>query len=241
MEWKTVEFKESVKSIGQRLWANVHEAMPKQCLQCGLQTTQPHLLCQHCDQDLARLPQQDLLNLPAVAEHIKHKHLDALYSVMRYQYPVKNWLIALKYQQRLSRAKVLAYLVADYFIENGIADGADTIVTQVPVSLERWAERGFNQCYEILKHIDLSRHNYQPHLIFNLDSKRHQVGLKGRDRRVQKRAFLINPRVNVYGQRIVLFDDVITTGATVNAIAGELKKAGAREVVVITLAITLAK
>lgn len=66
-----------------------------------------------------------------------------------------------------------------------------------------------------------------------------QAGLKARERRTNVRqAFDVHPRwaERIKGKGIVLVDDVLTTGATAEACARALQKAGARHVDVLTLA-----
>jgi ComF family protein len=64
-----------------------------------------------------------------------------------------------------------------------------------------------------------------------------QTKLSGKKRRQNlKNAFQVNDKEVVKGKRVLLVDDVFTTGTTVNECAKVLKKAGAREVHVLTLA-----
>ena len=51
-----------------------------------------------------------------------------------------------------------------------------------------------------------------------------------------KGSFKVTDRSQVKGKRILLIDDVLTTGSTVETVAEQLKKAGAREVIVLTVA-----
>ena len=72
-------------------------------------------------------------------------------------------------------------------------------------------------------------------ILFKKRETQPQIGLSARDRRVNiKNAFEI--KGDIEGRRLLLVDDVITTGATVTECSKELLKAGAKEVVVIALA-----
>lgn len=106
----------------------------------------------------------------------------------------------------------------------------------VPLSLHDLRKRGFNQSLLVARH--LSRKKKGRLIIDGLSKVRDtapQVGLSARERqRNVKNAF--RAERNFSGMNILLFDDVMTTGATVRECSRQLLKAGAREVHVLTLA-----
>jgi ComF family protein len=112
------------------------------------------------------------------------------------------------------------------------------IIIPVPLHKKRLQQRGFNQALLLARaffpnqHLQinsriLERHRYtEP-----------QTSLSGEMRRRNlKNAFQVIDRQAVEGKRVMLVDDVFTTGTTVNECAKVLKKAGAKEVQVLTLA-----
>lgn len=103
----------------------------------------------------------------------------------------------------------------------------DWIVIPVPLSAERFRERGYNQAEWLSRRIPGYRH--APRWLERARSTAPQVG-QGRSERWDglHDAFRAKPRVA--GQRILLVDDVLTTGATLFWAAHALKTAGAREV-----------
>jgi ComF family protein len=109
-------------------------------------------------------------------------------------------------------------------------------IVPVPVSSRTLRERGFNQTL-LLSRI-LSRHLAIPLQMNLLLKKREtlpQIGLGAKERGKNLRnAFEVTGKLN--GQGIILLDDVMTTGATARECAKTLRKAGAGEVVVVTLA-----
>jgi len=109
-------------------------------------------------------------------------------------------------------------------------------VVPVPVTKRTLRERGFNQA--LLLSVVLSRHVRIPVYMDMLYKKRDtppQIGLGARERAGNlKNAFAVKGRV--HDLRLLLLDDVMTTGATVRECAKTLVKAGAREVVAVTLA-----
>jgi ComF family protein len=111
----------------------------------------------------------------------------------------------------------------------------------VPVPLHWWKRfrRGFNQSEDLAR--EVSRHTGVPVLAGLKRRKRTQTqaGLsQSARRRNVVTAFAANPRVVLAGKRLLIIDDVFTSGATANACATALKKAGASRVDILTLART---
>lgn len=133
--------------------------------------------------------------------------------------------------------KTLSELFYKTFLDSDFQD-ADLIIP-VPLSQKRLAERGFNQA-ELLAE-NLAK---QTGLIFDKTSLRRKLHIEkrraGMDRKSRlesvKNAFeVVSPRL-IEGQKILLIDDVFTSGATVSNCAKALKKAGAEKVYVLTVA-----
>ncbi len=133
--------------------------------------------------------------------------------------------------QRIKRLRSpLGELLADFDIA-----GIDAIIP-VPLSIKGLRERGFNQSLLLAK--NLSDRKRIPLLMDSLLKKsetRPQLGLSKNERRLNlKGAFRTNRKFT--GMRLLLIDDVMTTGSTVNECSKELLLAGAEEVTVLTLA-----
>jgi len=113
--------------------------------------------------------------------------------------------------------------------------GMDGIVP-VPLSIKRLRERGFNQ--SLLMGRVIAKEIRIPLLMDVLFKKKEtppQIGLSAKERLVNlKNSFEAKGKVR--DLRILLVDDVMTTGATVTECSKQLMRAGAREVVVLTLA-----
>jgi ComF family protein len=114
-----------------------------------------------------------------------------------------------------------------------------TRIIPVPLHPERQRERGFNQA-ATLGHA-LARLSRLPldewSLVRTLHTERHRTGMDAQARRESVRqAFQVERPRLIEGERILLIDDVLTTGATVSACAAALKAAGAEAVFVLTIA-----
>lgn len=117
-------------------------------------------------------------------------------------------------------------------------NSADLIVP-VPLHSERERERGFNQAVLLAR--ELARLSQLPldeySVVRRVHTERHRAGMDARSRRDSvAKAFAIRHPKLVAGRRVLLVDDVFTTGATVSACAAVLKEAAVAEVFVLTIA-----
>lgn len=114
-----------------------------------------------------------------------------------------------------------------------------TRLMPVPLHPERLRERGFNQaavlCQALARATGLTLDEWS--LERTVHTERHRAGMDARLRRESvEGAFNVRRPRLVRGQRVLLIDDVYTTGATVSACAAALRAAGADEVFVLTAA-----
>ncbi|RKP58795.1 ComF family protein [Pararobbsia silviterrae] len=167
-------------------------------------------LCGHC---IARLPA-----------------FDATVCVADYAEPADTLAIGLKFRAQLSLAGCFASCLAAR-IRSACAAPPDLIVA-VPLSDARLAARGYNQAWEIARR--LARAIDRPAIARGLARTRDtpaQSGLRGVDRwRNMRRAFVAHRPERMRGAHIGLVDDVMTSGATLDAAARALKRAGAARV-----------
>jgi ComF family protein len=114
------------------------------------------------------------------------------------------------------------------------------LVTWVPVSLPRRLRRGYDQALRLAR--DLSRLGGLP-LEGTLDKYRHNAEQSGtrsaEERRKNTRnVYRLRRGAEVTGKRVLLVDDIITTGSTLEEASRVLREAGAAEIVCVTLART---
>jgi len=161
-------------------------------------------------------------------------------SAVIYNDHVRSLVTGLKYSDRTD----LAPWMAKWMVTAGrdfFAETADMpIVVPVPLHPMRMLERRFNQSAELARHIaQTTKAPYHPELLTRPRATRQQVGLssKERERNVQG-AFKIpvDKKIDVAGRRILLIDDVYTSGATVKSAARALKRGGVKQVDVLTFA-----
>jgi len=101
------------------------------------------------------------------------------------------------------------------------------VITFVPVHFFRWYRRGFDQNEEILKHAGVSA-------LKLLERTRHTPPMAGLGREERLRnvsgSFRIKEGLGLEGKRVLVFDDVVTTGSTATEVARILRDSGAKRV-----------
>ena len=156
----------------------------------------------------------------------------------RYISPLKEAVCLFKYQGKVSLARPLATLLLRAWPSWRMPGGEFDIVLPVPLHPARLQERQYNQSH--LLAFPLSRELGLPLSCTSLVRVRQtipQTSLKRTDRlKNLRRSFAVTQARALRGKRVLLIDDVFTTGTTVNECAKTLRKAGASHVYVVTLA-----
>ncbi len=111
------------------------------------------------------------------------------------------------------------------------------VLVPMPIHPAREAERGFNQAEALAEELKSISGLRVERLVARHKKTEKQAGLSSRERRLNVRdAFAVPDARRVRGKRILLIDDVLTTGASANSCALALKKAGASTVALLALA-----
>lgn len=183
------------------------------CKRCGRSTTVPTDVCPDCAEFDA--------------------HFDMARSTFYYAPPVDGLIRKLKYDNRRYLAEVLALMMQDTLVKY-FPDAE--IVTWVPMSQKAQRERGYNQAQLIAE--KLAALVGLPALPLAVKSRPtdNQVRLGREERQKNLVGSFTADRDVTEGRIVLLVDDVLTTGATADAMAVALKKAGAVKVYVLTAA-----
>lgn len=224
-------------SVKEFIYHHLNKLLPSACILCGERST-THF-CHHCQQDLPILSH----HCPKCAEILPFSAdacgrcltnpppFDLTYALFPYEKPIINLIIALKFQHKLQYANVLAHCLITkiqqaWYKNQPLPD----IIIPVPLHPLRLRERGFNQALEIAK--PLGKALKLPIDINGLTRIKHtsaQSHLSAKARLLNvKNAFIASS--DYTGLTIALFDDVVTTGHTVNACSDALKMNGAKSV-----------
>jgi ComF family protein len=212
------------------LRALLEQLCPEFCPRCGRKSGDG--FCRECRQDFPRIESPcSRCGLPSPCGPCPALRadwrLDALRAPFAYGPPLARHLRNLKYRGQRHLGSALGRLLAAE-IEPAAA-GVDAIVA-VPLHRRRLRSRTFNQAAEIADTV--ARRLDKPMLFAGvrriLDTQPQTELNRARRLRGPSRAFRVDPGLN--GMRIAIVDDVITTGATVNALCRALKGAGATAV-----------
>ena len=230
-----------VKPLAVALRDAVDAAMPQRCLLCG-GTCGGAPVCDACGDELPRLPSTSCPQcaLPSPGGHcgrcLRHPPaFDASRALLGYAFPADRLVQALKYRGRLGLASYFSRLVVGAWPPPAV----DCVVA-VPMHARALRERGFNQAMELARPLarawDLPLF---PDALRRVGDGPPQASLAGRARRRNVRgAFVCDERLA--DRAVLVVDDVMTTGATLDAIARCVRRAGAKRVENLVVARTLA-
>jgi ComF family protein len=223
------------------------QLLPTACIAC--QGFQRSSLCDRC---LNQLRDEGLLNyqccyqcgITLQASEIAQQRcmqcqtfqpcFDETYCLDRYDGLLQTPLHELKYQKRIAFANALGR-TWNLLLSKELEDISADYLLPVPLSIEKLAQRGFNQSWEIAKQIRcrghiqktpyvLQRHHYAEHQAGSTLSNRH-LAIQG--------MFYVEERYiqQLANKTVIVFDDVMTSGATLNEIARILKDNGVSRVI----------
>lgn len=160
-----------------------------------------------------------------------------------YEGGLRELIHLLKYEQVRPAAAVLGRMLHQAMANLNIPEETTAVMIPVPLHAKKARQRGFNQAELIARAaLKLSGKGMLlcPRPIERLRETKSQIGLTSHQRRENMRgAFAVTKPHEVYGREIVLVDDVYTTGTTVSECARVLKRAGASNVLIATVARTL--
>jgi ComF family protein len=220
-----------------------HALLPPLCLLCGAPGgDQP--VCPDCQADLPLLPTPCCpvcLEATAQGERcgaclVHPPCFERVFALYRYAFPVDRLIHDLKYGSRFALARWWGYELAR---ELAPVAGVIHRVMPLPLHVERLSGRGYNQALELAR--VLSRVLETPLDIRHLEKCRatppQSQSSAAERRRNLRNAFVCH--ADLRGQRVLLVDDVMTTGATLSEAARVLKQRGAVEVWAAVVARTL--
>jgi len=195
--------------------------------------------CSKCSKPLS-LPEisQGLPSLVCLECQKNHPHFKKVFVPTLYEGVIREAIHLLKYEGKVGVLRGIKRVMEIYFTHNHLLFSRFDLVVPVPLHRRRLRERGFNQA-ELLARIIARYFNLKlvKDNLKKIRSTRSQTELNKEERRKNvKGAFKVKDKIPFRDKAVLLVDDVYTTGATVGEIAKVLKRAGAKEIYVFTLA-----
>jgi ComF family protein len=228
-----------------KLWNNFLELIvPPACLVCGNRIEdRTQVICEFCEAKLSLIGEgtcpvcgSENKELPCEVCLEGQFEFDSARSIFRYIGPIRELIHILKYEGYTYPAGYFALPIAE-LIESEPSLKNHDYICAVPLHRVRKRERGYNQtdliAYAVSKLICMPYLNPVTRRINTFSqtllSKEHRIAnLSG--------AFTVKHKDQVTGKKIILIDDVFTTGSTLNEIAKTLRAAGAKKISTITVA-----
>lgn len=221
--WKENNWKEKILDF----------IFPRKCAFCNCRIKEDYT-CKKCKKNLEYIciPETNLIEENKREKSKREKNqFDSCFCSYFYEGIIREKILAFKFQN-----KKYLYLALSERLIALLQNQKETIdlVLSVPISWERYFERGYNQSALIAKQIALSLQKpYEKHILVKKknNEKQSTLSLLKRKKNVQG-VYDIWQKEKIKGKNILLIDDILTTGATLNECSRILKENGARQVLV---------
>lgn len=202
---------------------------PKRCLGCKVSG---EILCLSCLNAIPKARQAGGKVYPALDYHDKK---------------LKKALWLFKYGGYVSFAETFGKIIYDKVLEeaadvNIFLGAGKFIVVPIPLSPAKFKKRGFNQselmAREVCKLDSSEMLVLKSDILIKTKETGSQMSIRQKEKRLRNLAgaFAVKDGANLRGKNLIIIDDIITTGATINEATKVLKEAGANEVIAFTVA-----
>lgn len=199
---------------------------PKVCLNCGKQGES--YLCSSCF--LA-------LDLRFRIFPVQNKYYDFLIYLGKYKDEIRNKLLQFKFY---NKAYINEYFLEFLLKDKNICDFLKSfdLIVPVPMYKDKKSRRGYNQtelfAKNLGKNLELS---YEENILIKFKENKTQSLLPQNERTKNVRdVFKIENYFEIKDKKIILIDDIFTTGATIQICSKLLKKAGAASIIALVIA-----
>ena len=194
-------------------WIELEVIQGHRCRRCGCPSTEEVEICFNCSEKQYRFSQ--------------------LFVLSPFNGSIQQMIHMFKYQGRSLPARVLGERLGGEMVTNGFA-GGDIVVVPVPLHSSRKRERGYNQSALISQGISrVTGSRVFEDILTRIRATETQTALAAGERKANvDEAFRVRRPHRIQHRVVLLVDDVVTTGSTVNACADALFLSGAKDVLV---------
>lgn len=215
------------------------------CLACKKEIKEGKILCDSCRKDFVMIKSdrackrcgQEISGDGDYCLDCKNKevHFKRNYAVFAYKGGVKKIIHRLKFQN----GKYLTDFLGEC-LERKYKDIEEDIdlITFVPMTKKDEKIRGYNQSKLLAEKLAVVAEKETVDVLIKKRRTKPQVGLNFKKRQENLRG-CFSPTAKLIGKTVLVVDDVCTTGATLSETARTLKRAGAKEVITLTVAVNV--
>ena len=197
--------------------------MPRRCPFCGAMADK-ELLCEKCRK-----------TLPFRGEHaVEAESFARCASPLYYEGPVRQAILDFKFKRKMGSVSCFGMLMAQCAAEH--FSGEFDAITWVPVSKKRLKKRGFDQARYLTASLCVDWHTEPLETLRKVVDNPAQSSIESPEERRANVLGVYEVCGDAAGKRVLLIDDICTTGATLSECARTLLSSGAAEVCAVTLA-----
>lgn len=188
------------------------------CIGCSVELKSDDLFCDEC---------KNIFNI-----ELKLTKQENIYYCYYYKGLFKKLLIDFKINGRVKSGYYIADRIKDYLFDVVFKEDIDLIIP-VPINIKRKNSRGFNQVEELLNYL-----NYDYKLAKRIKNTKKMYKIKNKAERMENinNSFRIDG--DIKGKNVMIFEDIITTGATINEFIKELKKYSPNKITIFSLSVS---
>jgi ComF family protein len=213
---------------------------PRCCAACeNVLVGNEELLCTTCRVTLPRIETDSILRATLAGKFAGYPIVKEIYAYLAFtkKGKVQNLLHALKYRKQPEVGRMLGRMLAQELIVNQRFPVADVVVS-VPLHRKKLKERGYNQSDAFAQGLsDVTDIPWSGAVLIRTRYTSSQTGKSKTERRQNVEGiFKVSTGTELRGKKVILVDDVLTTGATLEACVEVLIEAGCSELYIMTLA-----
>lgn len=228
--------REYISSMFRQWIQGLARRIPSQCVVCHAWPSQP--VCEDCVAQFAQpVPRCGTCALPVLSGMrqcgdclTRRPAMDHCLAAVPYGYPWSRLVVEFKFRERTGWARSIATLLRSAPWVEPALDAADLLIP-MPLSRQRLQARGFNQTLLLARELDAAK--VDSHVLLRITDAAPQSSLPRKERLSNVRgAYAVDPFAvsRIKGRRLVLLDDVMTSGASLSAAAQVLRQAGAAHI-----------
>ena len=188
-------------------------------------------LCEECRLKIKKMEKNKI-------DNYINKNFNRHFYIFKYDNQIRDLLLNYKFNDKVYLFKTFSKIIIDNKKAYDYMKNYDIIIP-IPLHKEKYNKRGYNQCELILKELNnnLRELNIKNNILIKNKNNRPQSTLDKNERMNNiKDVYIIKNKEIIKNKKILLFDDIFTTGSTANECARILKENEVKEIGIFTIA-----